>query len=627
MYGGIASRLQLCLGCKPLLLSSLMVVGETMSDLSVASDHAAQKVQRGAHLKILIPLLFLAASVTLAWPAINGGVFDALSTDDAMRLVEVGDLIGGQGWFDVFQYRMDPPGGTSMHWSRLIDAPLAGLILLLKPLLGMHDAQALTLYFWPTLLFAVALALIAAIARQMSNSTTPVIAAVVLAVLSLPALVHFRAGAIDHHNAQIVLLLALVLMTTQIEQSAVKAALGGLMASLSLAIGIEMLPAIAAIGLAVFGLFVWRGAPVARQVGAFGAGLAASSLLLAPALLPLSSLTAPVCDAFGGPVLLLTVGGGIGLMLMVRIDRYQSTLRMRAVSGATLAIVLVGSFLALFSGCIASPFGHLDPIVISLWVNNVGEAISFARMLQLFPERVASYYVFPIMTMGLAAMALIRSYPAERFRWIVASGTLAALIGFGFLQMRGLAAASMVAAPVFAASLGILWPRFASGPRLLLVSVVASPLSLAVAGLSAKPMIDAIFEPEAIGDLSPCRSLSDVASLKRLPKGRVMAPLDLGPAILAETGHDVFAGPYHHNNDGNTAFLRLMLAPLPTAQQILSDRRVDYVVTCSAAPDRNIIKLAPEGLEARLSRGQTPEFLEPIDLGPAAKISAWRLRK
>ena len=106
-----------------------------------------------------------------------------------------------------------------------------------------------------------------------------------------------------------------------------------------------------------------------------------------------------------------------------------------------------------------------------------------------------------------------------------------------------------------------------------------------------------------------------------------MAPLDLGPAILAETSHDVFAGPYHRNNDGNTAFLRLMLAPLPTAQQILSDRRVDYVITCSAAPDPNIIKLAPEGLEARLSRGETPEFLEPIDLGPAAKISAWRPRK
>src|SRR5881398_3511122 len=130
------------------------MVGKTMSDFSVASGHAAQKVQHGAHLKILVPLLFLAASVMLALPAINGGVFDALSTDDAMRLVEVRDLIGGQGWFDMLQHRMDPPGGTSMHWSRLIDAPLAGLILLFKPLLGMHHAQALTLYFWPTLLFA-----------------------------------------------------------------------------------------------------------------------------------------------------------------------------------------------------------------------------------------------------------------------------------------------------------------------------------------------------------------------------------------------------------------------------------------------------------------------------------------
>jgi hypothetical protein len=613
-------------GLQTVLLSPLMVVGKTVSDLTLASGHAAQKVQRGAHLKISISLLFLAASVTLALPAIKGGVFDALSTDDAMRLVEVRDLIGGQGWFELFQYRMDPPGGTSMHWSRLIDAPLAALILLLKPLLGMHRAEAVTLYFWPALLFAIALALIAAIAAQMSNGTKAQLAAAALAVLSIPALVHFRAGAIDHHNAQIDLLLALVLTTTQIEQSALKAALGGLLASLSLAIGIEMLPAIAATGVAVFGLFVWRGAPVARQVGAFGATLAATSLLLAPALLPLSSLTAPVCDAFGGPVLLLTAGGGISLMLMVGIDRYQSTLRIRALSGATLAIALVGSFLASFSGCIASPFEHLDPIVISLWVDNIAEAISFTRMLQLFPEKVAAYYAFPIMTMGLAVMALIRSCPRERFRWIVASSTLAALIGFGFWQMRSLAAASMVAAPVFAASLMILC-RLASGPKLLLVSVVASPFSLDVAGLAAKPLLDAIVKPLAIGDPSPCRSLSDVASLKRLPKGRLMAPVDLGPAILAETTHDVFAGPYHRNNDGNAALIKLMLAPLQTAQQILSDRRVDYVITCSAAPDPNIIKLAPEGLEARLGRGETPEFLEPIDLGPAAKISAWRQRR
>jgi hypothetical protein len=597
-----------------------------MSDLSSTSGHAPRRKQGGAYPAIVISLLFIAASVRLALPAISGGVFDALSTDDAMRLVEVRDLIGGQGWFDLFQYRLDPPG-TSMHWSRVIDAPLAALILLLKPLLGMHGAEAVTLYFWPALLFAIALALVAAIARQMSNNISALIAAVVLAVLSLPALVHFRAGAIDHHNAQIDLLLALVLMTTQIEQSAVKAALGGLMVSLSLAIGVEMLPALAAIGLAVVGLFVWRGAPVTRQVGAFGAGLTASSLLLAPALLPLSSLGVQVCDAFGGPVLLLAVGGGISVMLMVGIDRYHPTLRMRVVSGAALAIVLVSVFLSLFSGCLASPFAHLDPIVVSLWVNNVAEAISFTRMLQLFPENVPAYYGFPILTMVFAGMALTRSPPPERFRWIVGIVTLAALIGVSFWQMRSAAGASMVAAPMFAASLTILWPKLASARNLLLLSVLASPVSLSGIGLFAKPLLDVIFRPQALPDAAPCRSLSDVASLKRLPKGRVMAPVDLGPAILAETADDVFAAPYHRNNDGNAALIKLMLAPLLTAQQILSDRRVDYVITCSTAPDLNIIKLAPEGLEARLGRGETPDFLELLDLDPTHKISIWRVRR
>jgi len=597
-----------------------------MSDLSLTSGCASQEEQGGAYPIILISLLFLAASVTLASPAIDGGIFDALSTDDAMRLVEVRDLIGGQSWFDLFQHRMDPPG-LSMHWSRLIDAPLAASILLLKPLLGMHGAEAVTLYFWPALLFAVALALIAAIARQMSNGVNPVIAAVVLAVLSIPALVHFRPGAIDHHNAQIDLLLALVLMTIQIERSAVKAALGGLIASLSLAIGIEMLPAIAATGVAIFGLFVWRGAAVARQAGAFGAGLAASSLLLAPALLPPSSLTAQVCDAFGGPGLLLTAGGGIGLVLAVAIDRFHSTPGMRVVGAGVLAAVLVGAFLSLFPGCIASPFARLDPIIVSLWVNNVAESISFGRMLHLFPEKVLASYGFPIMAMGFAVMALIRSPLPERFRWVAGIAPLAALIGFSFWQVRGTAAATMLAAPVFAASLTVLWPNFASRRNLLLLSVVASPLSLLTVGAVAKPMLYDIFKQEPIPKPSPCRSLSDVAPLKQLAKGRVMAPVDLGPAILAETNHDVFAGPYHRNNDGNAALIRLMLAPLPTAKQILSDRHVDYLVTCSAGPDQRIIKLAPEGLEARLARSETPDFLELLHLDPASKISVWRVRK
>jgi hypothetical protein len=248
-------------------------------------------------------------------------------------------------------------------------------------------------------------------------------------------------------------------------------------------------------------------------------------------------------------------------------------------------------------------------------------------MLRLFPEKALGFYGFPILAAGLGVMALTQSPPPERFRWIAGIAALAALIGVSFWQVRGAAGAMMVAAPLFAASLTVLWPTLASARNLLLLSVALSPFSLAVIGITAKPLTDAVLKPEAISEASPCRSVLDVGSLAKFPKGRVMAPVDLGPAILVETPHEVFAGPYHRNNDGNAALIKLMLAPAPEAQQILRDRQVDYVVTCSAAPDPNIVRLAPDGLEARLARGETPDFLERLQLDPNDKISAWRVRR
>src|SRR3982074_2512185 len=94
------------------------------------------EIARGAaNLNIMTLVLWAAVALALAAPSIKSGAFDAMSTGDAMRLVEVRDLIAGQGWFDLMQHRLDPPG-LPMHWSRVIDVPLAGLILALRPLLG-----------------------------------------------------------------------------------------------------------------------------------------------------------------------------------------------------------------------------------------------------------------------------------------------------------------------------------------------------------------------------------------------------------------------------------------------------------------------------------------------------------
>src|SRR4029079_4818561 len=72
-------------------------------------------------------LLLLIWAVTVATYLLAGSG-PTLSTDDAMRLVQVRDLLAGQGWYDLTQYRLSPPEGVVMHWSRLIDVPIAFLI-------------------------------------------------------------------------------------------------------------------------------------------------------------------------------------------------------------------------------------------------------------------------------------------------------------------------------------------------------------------------------------------------------------------------------------------------------------------------------------------------------------------
>jgi len=72
-------------------------------------------------------------------------------TDDAMRLVEMRDFLAGQGWFDLHQGGVQPPIGLDSHWSRLIDAGLAGLFVLFHTVVDATLAERLMRAFWPIL--------------------------------------------------------------------------------------------------------------------------------------------------------------------------------------------------------------------------------------------------------------------------------------------------------------------------------------------------------------------------------------------------------------------------------------------------------------------------------------------
>ena len=88
-------------------------------------------------------------------------------TDDNMRIMQVRALLHGQGWYDLRNYRMNPPFGANIHWSRLVDLPIAGLILALRPFLGGAGAERWAVAIAPMLPYLLLLFSLALTARRL----------------------------------------------------------------------------------------------------------------------------------------------------------------------------------------------------------------------------------------------------------------------------------------------------------------------------------------------------------------------------------------------------------------------------------------------------------------------------
>ena len=142
------------------------------------------------HWKVIIVAAWL---ITCAWWAYqrwsNILTFNLGDTDDNMRMMQVRALLHGQDWFDLRQYRLNPPFGANIHWSRLVDLPIAGIILLSRPFVGGADAERIAVAVAPMLPYLVLLFGVALTARRVIDRRAfflPVLAPVSYTHLTLP---------------------------------------------------------------------------------------------------------------------------------------------------------------------------------------------------------------------------------------------------------------------------------------------------------------------------------------------------------------------------------------------------------------------------------------------------------
>ncbi len=185
-----------------------------------------------------------------------------------MRFVEVRAFLHGGSWFDLTEPRLGFAPGYITHWSRLLDAPIAGLILFFSSIGGSAFGEDAGRAAWPLLLLLPLFLSLTALAGDIGGRSAA-LRAPLLGLLCLGGLFLFRPGAIHHHNAQLTLSVVFVALSFRAPRSRGAAISTGILGALAIAVGLESL-AILGVAAAGYALRFMLDPKEGRNFGAFG---------------------------------------------------------------------------------------------------------------------------------------------------------------------------------------------------------------------------------------------------------------------------------------------------------------------------------------------------------------------
>lgn len=585
----------------------------------VAELEAAAPPRRDRYYLSVAAIWLCACALLCAVFWTNIASFHPPDPDDQLRLVEVRDWIAGQSFYDVSQHRMTPPAGAPMHWSRLVDMPIAALILLLRPFAGGPFAEQIAATIVPLVTLGLAMLLTGLIARRLVGRAAGLLATAFAATAVFPVF-QMQPLRVDHHGWEIVLSLAAFWFALRAEGTG-GAVSAGLMAALGLQVSLEGLPFTVALG----GLLAlhWAIAPGpktrARLLGFMGGLTAAEAALFA--LLHRPDQWGAHCDAVSPPHLLgLAIATGGILLATARPPRARIA---RVAALGVVAAVAAAAFHAVPPGCGLDAFQGLEPIVRTYWYEHVAEGMPIWRR---NPGTAVSVIAFPLIALACGAIAWRRSRTVE---WAFYCGALAAATLVGATVLRASALSNMLAVPAGAWAALHLVRRVQASSRPAVRVVGSVGAFLALSPWFPATLAIAVMPPEKDASAAfaeGCTRTGSVRALAALPTGRIFAPLDFGPSILLQTPHAAFASGYHRNHAAIAAELRVMLGNADAARSMLHRWGIDYVVSCPGYEEMGVYEeAAPSGFAAQIHSGRAPSWLVPLAMR-GTKLKVWRVR-
>jgi len=577
------------------------------------------ETSRQPNFALLLALAWLAIVIQLLAQHWSETALAFADTDDAMRLAQLRDWLSGQGWYDLNQHRV--AGGYESHWSRLIDAGLAGTLWLFGWFAGPVMAERLMLTVWPMLWLLPTMAAAAAIAWRIAGREAALVA-LLLAAIGLPAFHQFRPGRIDHHNVQIALSMLTVAATVWSDRVRWAAFVAGAVTGLAMAVGLECLPYLIVCAAAFAGRYLLD-PKFARALGDFGIALVASSLAGFLIIVGPDHWARAACDEIAVNWLALTVIGGIGLALAARFA--GEALIARCMSLFVAGGLSVALFLWIEPRCLRGPYAMMDAAVWPIWLAHVREMKPLVALTIESPLAGIAIATFPL-TALIAALVLARSRAMRSdFGFLVAAAAFVTAFATTLAAVKSASYAIWLAMPLVAVfalqlfgwlRLQTLAPRVAVGVLLTPAFLSLGAITIAnAAGLGADDSFNR-------SETNACFRSASYAALAKLSPGVVAADIDYGPYILALTPHRVVAAPYHRLSAGIMASHDLFTSAPDEARRIAARLGVAYVLTCGGRAPKDVASARLDtSLWTKLKAGETPSWLARVELADSPFVA------
>ena len=565
--------------------------------------------------------------------------------DDPMRLAHTIDWLKGQSWFDLRQYRMDPPDGFILPFSRFSEVPLAALILPLHWLgLPWSGAGIVASALWPLILLGVMFAALRWVAQSfMARQWAGITAYVALFATSL--MFQFTPGRVDHHAIAALLTLlgfGCVIRMMDMPEKTKWGFYAGFCLAAGQAIALETLPWLLALSGWVCAWMTARGRVASRGGLAFGCALYVYSVaFLVATQRPHAWFEV---DALQYSVTYVLLAGGvavgccgIALAAQARLGLARYIVAAALVAGAGVL------YLTKFPELVAGPYGAMNRELAGLFFDNISEALPLSRKSPSIAALLLRL-AYPLLGFAACLFFLTRKSGDEVWRWLLSALLLlAALLLATFYQVRYLYYAMMFAIIPIAAgyrhALDAINARW-RGRRLFAAEVGL----LLLAGPLCTVLLPALVDGRAFNTgvlLFPVQygdGRCDTFALENILNSRrhygdrprlIMNMMDLGPEILLRTRHMALGGGYHMNVKGNLDSVHFFNATDPNeAEEIVRRRNVDLVVMCRQIPALYLGADGPNQIDVngsgKVELKPTASFAEQLIYG---KVPDWLERK